>query len=100
MYLSISLLWLFTRLASARPNDPLPPDAAGAIAKDELREWGVRDETVPREGPPAGLIGLSEGRDGLRDSKGADKGPGPPDRPMTLRSSGWNRPLRIEFFIC
>jgi hypothetical protein len=77
------------RLVSERPNDPLLPEDPG-LTKDEEREWAVRAEVGPNGETPEAVIGLSAGREVFLDrlGRGADTGPGEPERPSILMSSG------------
>lgn len=78
------------RLASARPNEPLPPIGP---TKDDEREWEPRPDADagPNEGPAGGVMGLRDGLEGFlaKPGKGADIGPGELwAKPRTLMSSG------------
>ena len=86
MYLSNSL-GLLLRLASERPNDPLATDPG---VTEEVRECPDRVGGGPNEPPPDALTRLRDGREAFLDKpgRGADEGPGEPESPRTLMSSG------------
>lgn len=74
------------RLASERPNDPV----ADTGVTEEVREWPERVGGSPYGPPPDILTGLRDGREAFLDKpgRGADEGPGEPESPSTLISSG------------